>query len=218
MKRIVLFWAACFGLLFPLSAQESRNYEICASASYGLSLKKAKANNYSFDLYGGYMFDSHFSAGVGLDYVYFQGRLDLPSGIEDVFIWTENYQAFRPFVYARYDFLPSRKWTPYAGARLGYAFFRDSSLHYTVFTSSGSPYEPVDMSKYEYLKDLDHTLKVKGNFYGTVDLGISRRIGTAGSKISFGAFLDIQPARFMYYKHTENRTNITAGPRIGFSF
>ena len=218
MKRIALFWAACCGLLFPLSAQESRDYEIGARTSYGLSLKKAKANNYSFDLFGGYKINDHLSAGIGVNYVTYQGRLDLPSGIEDVFIWTENYQTFRPFVYALCDFIPSRKWTPYAGVRLGYAFFRKSSLHYTVFAGSGSAYDPIDMSEYEYLKDLDHTLGVKGNFYGAIDVGISRHIGTGGSKFSFGAYLDVQPAIFVYYKHTERRTNITAGPRIGFTF
>lgn len=218
MKRIVLFWAAFCGMLFTLSAQESKDYEIGARASYGLSLKKAKANHYGFDLFGGYKMNDYLSAGIGVNYVIFQGRQDLPSGIEEVFIWTESYQAFRPFVYARYDFLPFRKWTPFAGARLGYAFFRDSSLHYTVFAGSGSVYEPVDMSQYEYLKDLDHMLGVKGNFYGTIDLGIARHIGTGGSKFSFGAYLDIQPARFAYYKHSERRTNITAGPRIGVTF
>ena len=137
--------AACFCLLPSLSAQEIRKYEIGVDASYGFKVDKFKANNYGFDLFGGYRFNDHFSAGAGLSYINFNGRMDLPSGIEDVGIWTDNYSAYRPFVYGRYDFLPNRKWTPFVGVRLGYAFFRNTSLHYTVL-ATGTAYDPIEVS------------------------------------------------------------------------
>ena len=87
--------AACFCLLPSLSAQEIRKYEIGVDASYGFKVDKFKANNYGFDLFGGYRFNDHFSAGAGLSYINFNGRMDLPSGIEDVGIWTDNYSLYR---------------------------------------------------------------------------------------------------------------------------
>ena len=83
---------------------------------------------------------------------------------------------------------------------------------------SGSGYDPIDMSKYAYLTDLDHTLGVKGNVFGTIDLGVSRHIGTKGGKISFGVFLDFQPVKFTYYKNEQKRINTTIGPKIGVTF
>ena len=217
MKRIAILMAACFCLLPSLSAQEIRKYEIGVDASYGFKVDKFKANNYGFDLFGGYRFNDHFSAGAGLSYINFNGRMDLPSGIEDVGIWTDNYSAYRPFVYGRYDFLPNRKWTPFVGVRLGYAFFRNTSLHYTVL-ATGTAYDPIDMSAYEYLRDLDHTLGVKGSVFGTIDLGVARHIGTKGGKISIGVFLDVQPVKFTYYKNEQKRINTTIGSKIGVTF
>ena len=83
---------------------------------------------------------------------------------------------------------------------------------------SGSGYDPIDMSKYAYLTDLDHTLGVKGSVFGTIDLGVSRHIGTKGGKISFGVFLDFQPVKFTYYKNEQKRINTTIGPKIGVTF
>ena len=95
--------------------------------------------------------------------------------------------------------------------------FRNTSLHYTVL-ATGTAYDPIDMSAYEYLRDLDHTLGVKGNVFGTIDLGVSRHIGTKGGKISFGVFLDFQPVKFTYYKNEQKRINTTIGPKIGVTF
>ena len=33
-----------------------------------------------------------------------------------------------------------------------------------------------------------------------------------------GVSLDYQPVTFDYYKHSEKRTNLTVGPKIGMSF
>ena len=74
------------------------------------------------------------------------------------------------------------------------------------------------MSKYAYLTDLDHTLGVKGNVFGTIDLGVSRHIGTKGGKISIGVFLDVQPVKFTYYKNEQKRINTTIGSKIGVTF
>ena len=213
VKKITMLAAACC-LLSSLSAQEIRKFEIGADASYGISLKKLEANRYGFDLFGGYKVNEHFSAGAGVNYTGYMSRL-LPSGIENVIVQTKQYHAVRPFVYARYDFLPDRKWTPFVGARLGYAFFSDSSLNYGVLYGGDGT---IDASDYEYLRDLDHTLDVKGGVFGSIDLGGSRHIGTKGAKLSFGVSLDYQPVTFDYYKHSEKRTNLTVGPKIGMSF
>ena len=213
-KRIILLFATGLCLLSSLSAQEIRKFEIGADASYGISLKKLEANRYGFDLFGGYKVNEHFSAGAGVNYTGYMSRL-LPSGIENVIVQTKQYHAVRPFVYARYDFLPDRKWTPFVGARLGYAFFSDSSLNYGVLYGGDGT---IDASDYEYLRDLDHTLDVKGGVFGSIDLGVSRHIGTKGAKLSFGVSLDYQPVTFDYYKHSEKRTNLTVGPKIGMSF
>ena len=209
-----MLFATGLCLLSSLSAQEIRKLEIGADATYGISLKKSEANRYGFDLFGGYKVNDRFSAGAGVNYTSYMSRL-LPSGIENVIVQTKPYHAVRPFVYARYDFLPDRKWTPFVGARLGYAFFSDSSLNYGVLYGGDGT---IDASDYEYLRDLDHTLDVKGGVFGSIDLGISRHIGTKGAKLSFGVSLDYQPVTFDYYKHSEKRTNLTVGPKIGMSF
>ncbi len=213
VRKIVLLAAACC-LLPSLSAQEIRKFEIGVDASYGISLKKSEANRYGFDLFGGYKVNEHFSAGAGVNYTSYMSRL-LPSGMENIIVQTKPYHAVRPFVYARYDFLPDRKWTPFVGARLGYAFFSDSSLNYGVLYGGDGT---IDASDYEYLRDLDHTLDVKGGVFGSIDLGVSRHIGTKGAKLSFGVSLDYQPVTFNYYKHSEKRTNLTVGPKIGLIY
>lgn len=211
-KRILICLATCLCLVQTLAAQESRSYEISISTSYGLSLgQRGVSNNYGIDLSGGYKVNDHLSAGAGIGHVSYQSRL-LPSGIEEVVVQTEPYHAFRPYLYGRYDFLPNRKWTPYVGARVGYAFFSRTQLSFGVM------YRAVDPSDYEYLRDLDHTLNVKGNVYGSIDLGASAHLGKKGSRLSFGITLNCQPVRFDYYQHSERRTNLTAGPRIGFTF
>ena len=213
VRKIVLLAAACC-LLPSLSAQEIRKFEIGVDATYGISLKKSEANRYGFDLFGGYKVNEHFSAGAGVNYTSYMSRL-LPSGMENVIVQTKQYHAVRPYLYVRYDFLPDRKWTPFVGARLGYAFFNSSSLNYGVLYGGDGT---IDASDYEYLRDLDHTLDVKGGIFGSIDLGVSRHIGTKGAKLSFGVSLDYQPVTFNYYKHSEKRTNLTVGPKIGLIY
>lgn len=216
MKNVIIIClAACLCLVQTLAAQESRKYEIGVSTSYGLSLgQRGVSNNYGFDLSGGYKVNDHFSAGAGIGYVNYQSRL-LPSGIERVVVQTEPYHAFRPYLYGRYDFLPDRKWTPFVGARMGYAFFSRTQMSFgLVYYDDGT----VHPSDYEYLRDLDHTLNVKGSVYGAIDLGASLHLGKKGSKLSFGVSLDYQGVQFDYYRHSERRTNLTTGPRIGFTF
>ena len=209
-----MLFATGLCLLSSLSAQEIRKFEIGADATYGISLKKSEANRYGFDLFGGYKVNDRFSAGAGVNYTSYMSRL-LPSGIENVIVQTKQYHAVRPYLYARHDFLPDRKWTPFVGARLGYAFFSDSSLNYGVLYGGDGA---IDASDYEYLRDLDHTLDVKGGIFGSIDLGVSRYIGTKGGKISFGVSLDYQPVTFNYYQHSEKRTNLTVGPKIGLIY
>ena len=212
-KRIILLFATGLCLLSSLYPGD-QEFEIGADATYGVSLKKSEANRYGFDLFGGYKVNDRFSAGAGVNYTSYMSRL-LPSGIENVIVQTKQYHAARPYLYARYDFLPDRKWTPFVGARLGYAFFSDSSLNYGVMYGGDGT---IDASDYEYLRDLDHTLDVKGGVFGSIDLGVSRHIGTKGAKLSFGVSLDYQPVTFNYYQHSEKRTNLTVGPKIGLIY
>lgn len=217
MKRFVIVLAASLCWLSPLYAQESRKYEVGAAAAYSLSIKRATANNYGFELYGGYKLNDYFSFGGGLNFVNYQSRA-LPSGMENVFVTTGMYRAFRPYVYCRYDLLPFSKWTPYAQVRLGYAFFKNSQLTYDVMYSYALFDESYNPADYEYLRDLDHTLGVKGGVYGAVELGASRHIGKKGGKISIGLFMELQPVRFEYNNHSERKTNITVGLKTGYTF
>ena len=221
MKRFIIAGVLSLCIIPSLFAQESRKYEIGANASFGFSLGNTKANNYGFDFYGGYSFSGMFSAGLGVNYVNYFGRADLPSGIENVIVSTGSYHAFRPYVYGRFYFLPLRKWNPFVGARFGYAFFSDSNLSYAVDPLVFGPvnhYGDADLSEYEYLKALDHTLGIKGNVFGSVDFGISCRINNKGSRFSLGVALDLQPATFEYNKTDAAKWNMTIGPKVSFSF
>lgn len=212
----------CLALSQSVVAQEVRKYEFGASAAYGIGLGKETPNNARFELSAGYKINEHVSAGVGFGYRY-SGGYSLPSGIENVFITTKQNHAFRPFLYGRYDFLPEKKWTPFTGAKIGYAFFANSTVNYNINPLALNPeggimYGEVDVSEYEYLKDLDQTLAIKNRLFGAVDLGVSRKIGRNGGSVSLGVSLEIQPMQFHYLDKTESRTGVTIGPLIGFSF
>lgn len=200
-------------MLPPLYAQGNRKYEIGAKGSFRFSIGRERANNYNIDLFGGYKFNRHISAGVGVQYVDFGGTV-LPGGIERVYVRTNNYRAFRPYVYGRYDILPSRKWTPFVAARLGFGIFAKSQLSYGVVFG----YDDSDKEDFAYLKDLDHTLGVKGPVFASIDVGYSLQVGKRGSKFSFGFSLDMQPVRFEYNQHKEMRTRFSFGPTVGFTF
>jgi hypothetical protein len=171
------------------------------------------------DLFGGYKVNEAFSAGIGLNFNQYAGRTDLVTNLENVFISTDVYRGFRPYVYARYDFLPNKRWTPYVGARMGYAFFMNSKVSYNVVPSDGGfYYGEQDLSEYEYLKNLDHSLGIKGGVFGVLDLGAAVHIGNKGSKLSMGVSMDLQPVKFSYNNTVDRKFNFTVGPKIGFSF
>ena len=221
-KRFVLIVPLCLALMQSLAAQEVRKYEFGASAAYGIGLGKETPNNAQFGLSAGYKINEHVSAGVGFGYRY-SGGVFLPSKLENVIITTKQSHAFRPFLYGRYDFLPEKKWTPFIGAKIGYAFFANSTANYNINPLALTPeggimYGNVDVSEYEYLKDLDHTVAIKGGIFGTIDLGVSRKIGRKGGAVSLGVSMEVQPMTFRYLNQTESRTGITIGPSIGFSF
>ena len=211
-------------LLQSVYAQEIRKYELGADASYGFGNKIQQKNNYSLGVFGGYKISSSLSVGAGLNYTKYQTRSDLPSGIENVYIFTNPYQAFRPFVYVRYDFLPAYKWTPYVDARLGYAFFTSSRISYFVnpFALTGPDggiLYGVDTSEYEYLRNLDHSLGITGNVYSSVGGGASLHLGKKGGKLNFGVSLEFQPVKFSYYNHPQqSKINFTIGPKVGYTF
>lgn len=226
MKKILIVWLGVM-LIFPsLNAQETRKYEIGADASFGFRKKSQENNNYSFSAFGGYKLNNSLSVGAGLNYTKYQSRSDVPSGIDDVYIIIQPYQAFRPFVYAHYDFLPSFRWTPYVDARLGYAFFSNSSISYGVnpFALTGPEggiMYGLDTSEFEYLRDLDHSLGVKGNVYTSIGVGASLHLGKnkKGGKLNLGVSMDLQPVSFSYYNHPqEKKVNFSIGPKIGYTF
>ena len=226
MKKILIFWLGALLLIPSLNAQETRKYEIGADASFGFGNKNQEKNNYGFSVFGGYKASNALSFGAGLNYTKYQSRWDVPSGIDDVYIIVNPYQAFRPFVYAHYDFLPNCRWTPYVDARLGYAFFSNSSISYGVHPFAltgpeGGIMYGVDTSEYDYLKDLDHSLGVKGNVYTSIGVGASVHLGKKknGGKLNFGVSMDLQPVKFSYYNHTDQKkVNFTIGPKLGYTF
>lgn len=79
----------------------------------------------------------------------------------------------------------------------------------------------LDTSEYEYLRDLDHSLGVKGNVYTSIGVGASLHLGKEkkGGKLSFGVSMDLQPVKFSYYNHPqEKKVNFSIGPKIGYTF
>ena len=219
MKRFLILCVATLSLLQSAYAQEERKYELGAGASFGLSLGKNQPNSYGFDLFGGYKFNPHFSAGLGINYVNYAERTDLPSYDANLYITTTQYHAFRPFVYFRYDFLPERKWTPYIGARVGYAIFPNASFNYRWANYTEGLQYGIIPPEYEHiLTDPAQPLGIKNGVFGTIDLGLSRHIGNKGGKISFGVSLDMQPVRFQYDHSDQKRISTTVGPYVKMKF
>lgn len=221
-KRIIMIITMCLLILQSLMAQEVRKFEFGASTTYGIGIGKETPNNAQFELSAGYKINEHISTGVGFGYRY-SGGIFLSSSLENVFITTKQNHAFRPFLYGRYVFLPEKKWTPSVGAKIGYAFFANSTVNYNInplalYPEGAIMYGDVDVSEYEYLKDLDHTLAIKSRLFGTIDFGVSRKIGKNGNSLSLGVSMEIQPMTFHYLDKTESRIGITIGPSMSFSF
>lgn len=219
MKRFLFVCMATLGLLQGANAQEDRKFELGAGGSIGFSLKKGQPNSYGFDLFGGYKFNPHFTAGLGVNYINYFGRTDLPSGDENLYVETGQYHAFRPYLYTRYDFLPDKKWSPFIGAKFGYAFFSDTHFLYRWrLKDFGLNYGNVPAEYEHILTDPAQTLDVRNNFFGAIDLGISRRIGNRGSKLSIGISLDLQPVKFQYNNSAQKKFAPAIGPSAKISF
>lgn len=219
MKRFLLVCVATLGLLQSAFAQEEKKVEFGGGASYGIGLKKGQPNSYGFNLFGGYKFNPNFTVGLGVNYTNYFGRTDLPSEDPNLFIETGQYHAFRPYLYTRYDFLPDRKWSPFIGAKLGYAFFSDTDFNYRwAQTYPGLQYGNLPAEYQHILTDPAQPLTIKNNVFGTIDLGVSRRIGNRGSKISFGVSLDFQPMRFQYDGMNQSKNEMRVGPFTKINF
>ena len=219
MKRLLLVSVATLGLLQGANAQEDRKFELGAGGSFGFSLKKGQPNSYGFDLFGGYKFNPHFTAGIGVNYINYFERVDLPSGDPNLYIQTGQYHAFRPYLYFRYDFLPDKKWSPFIGAKLGYAFFPDT--HYFerwVISGDGLNYGGIPRGFKHILTYPTQPLGVRNSFFGTIDVGVSRRIGNHGGKLSLGVSLDLQPVQFKYNNSEQKKFAPTIGPSLKMSF
>ena len=222
MKKQIIFFLVAASLCFSQGflAQGQRKFEVGASGTFGFSMGKTWSNNYGFDFFGGYKFSNNLSAGLGVNYINYFGRQDLPSGDANICVDTKQYHAFRPYVYARYDFLPEKKWTPFVGARMGIALFSDSQLvyRYRGRVESGLQYGNIPPEYAYLLTDSAHPLGVKNNVFAALDLGASLHVGKKGSKFSFGVSADLQPVKFEYGNQSASKTNFTIGPKVGFTF
>lgn len=219
MKRLLLVCVATLSLLQGANAQEDRKFELGAGGTFGFSLKKGHPNSYGFDLFGGYKFNPHFTAGIGVNYINYFDRVDLPSGDPNLYIQTGQYHAFRPYLYTRYDFLPDKKWSPFLGAKLGYAFFSDTHyLNRLIVSGYGLYYGNVPAEYEHILTDPAQTLGVRNSVFGTIDVGVSRRIGNHGGKLSLGVSLDLQPVQFKYNNSEQKKFAPTIGPSLKTSF
>lgn len=216
VRKYLILISLLLSLVVSSSAREKRKYEVGVSVSYGVRVSNNHDNHFGADFFGGYKPTEHIVVGAGLNYAYFRGCL-LPSGIQYVSVQTDRYHAFRPFVYGKYDFTPSKNWSPYVGLKIGYGAFLKSKYSFNLLAGydSGTTVNPED---YAYLRDMEHTLSISGNVYSSLDLGISRDIGKNGSKVSAGVSIEMQPLRYHYFDKTEAKTGVSIGPYIGFSF
>ena len=199
MKRFLLVCVATLGLLQNAFAQEEKKFEFGGGASYGIGLSKGQPNSYGFDLFGGSQFTPNFTVGLGINYTNYFGRTDLPSGDENLYILTGQYHAF--------------------GAKFGYAFFSDTIYNYGwVERTPGLHYGNVPAEYEHILTDPPKTLGIGNNFFGTLDLGVSRRIGNRGNRLSLGVSLDFQPMKFNYNNSTVKKFTPTVGPFAKLNF
>ena len=73
--------------------------------------------------------------------------------------------------------------------------------------------------EYEHiLTDPAQTLEVRDSVFGTIDLGVSRRIGNRGSRLSLGVSLDLQPVKFNYNNSEQKMFAPAIGPSAKISF
>ena len=61
-------------------------------------------------------------------------------------------------------------------------------------------------------------LGVRNSVYGTIDVGVSRRIDNHGGKLSLGVSLDLQPVKFKYNNAEQKKFAPTIGPYLKMSF
>lgn len=218
MKKSIIITLTAVALLACHGASgQERRFEVGASVGIGEEFidNKPSWSNYNAEVFGGYKINSHFVAGAGVGYAMYGGTY-LDSGIEDnVSVAIPDYSGIRPFIYARYDFLPDKKWSPFVGVRLGYGFFQDSKFQFSVW-SYGAGFGQ-DYSKYEYLRDLDQTLGVNGGLYPSIDIGVSRNL-SSGSKITLALSFDCQYVNFKYLDKSSGVSNPSAGLKVGFIF
>lgn len=216
MKKSIIICLAAVELLICHGASgQERRFEVGASVGIGEKFDNSGMtfNNCNADLFVGYKFDRHFAAGAGVGYGRYTS-VSFPSGIEDnITVMSSDYGGIRPFVYARYDFFPDKKWSPFVGVRLGYGFFPDTGFKFNIMPYSGYG----ELSKYEYLRDLDHTLGVNGSVYSSIDIGVARNL-SQGSKITFALFFDSQYVNFKYLDKSSGVRNPSAGLKVGFIF
>ena len=219
MMRIgKLLWAAALGLCAMGMRAQVPNMEVGASAGIGIGSGADKVKTSSFSLFSGYRFDDHLSAGLGLNYAAFSGRT-FPSGIDDrVFILTGKYRTWRPFVYTTYDFLPNGTFSPFVMAKAGYGFFPDSEMEMGTLVFGGFGGSGMGDLDIDAFKKMDHHLGISGGVGGSLEAGVSRKVGKNGSHVSLSVSYDVQPVTFRFLSSEEKKVNSSLGLHLGYRF
>lgn len=160
MKRFLILCVATFSLLQSAYGQEAKGFEYAAGPVFGFGFTPDKAYFLGAGVLGGYQFNEHFAAGVGVDFLHYVGRPGMFYTDTRMPVFASRYNAIRPFAYCRYDILPDEEWCPYIGGRIGYAFVLDAGFQHNA------------------------------GMYNALDLGVSHRTGDKGQRRSYGISIE----------------------------
>lgn len=208
-RKLVYIFVILFSLSTGVKAQLSDKVEFQLGA--GGAKASHSVTNYHFNISSGYVINERISTGTGIGYyIYFDQRTDLRSGIKDGKIEPGNHNAWRPFLYGKYNILPEKRITPFVSLRLGYAFFSNHKFNYT-FDKNEDPFNGSQELP-------DQNLDLKGGVYTTIDLGVFRRIGQKGTKFYGSLSYDLQPLTYKYLSQNITKNISSFGTNIGIVF
>lgn len=175
MKRFLILCFAAIGLLQSVYGQEVKKFEYAAGPTFGVGFAADRAYSFGASVLGGYHFNKYFAAGVGGDFMHYAGRLGMYSTDTNMPLYPACYNAFRPFVYCRYDILPDEEWCPYVGGRLGYAIVLDAGFQH------------------------------KAGLYSALDLGVLHRTDDKGRRQSYGISIESQYLQYLLRRCVSGR-------------
>lgn len=205
-KFICIFFILT-SLSLGIKAQSLENIEFQIEAGGGKGTNKV--TNYHFNLSSGYIVTDKISTGIGIGYLNNNNRTDLKSGIKDGRIETGNHDAWRPFLYGKYNFLPDNKISPFVSVKLGYSFFSNQKFNY-VLNKGEDPFGSSELP--------DQNLELKGGVYTTIDVGLYRSVGQRGTKLYVSLSYDLQPLTYKYLTQNVKENISSFGANIGIIF